>query len=120
MDLLHGKSTDKILKAYYNVYNNMGYGFCEKVYENSMMIELKKMGVRCERQKAIDVYYDDVLVGVYYADIVVDNTVIVELKAAVGLAPEHEAELLNYIKATTIEVGLLCEFWREATIQKNH
>lgn len=110
MDLLHGKTTEKILKAYFNVYNKIGYGFCEKVYENSMMIELKKMGIRCERQKAIDVYYDNVLVGVYYADIVVEDAVILELKAAVGLAAEHEAQLLNYIKATKMEVGLLLNF----------
>lgn len=110
MELLHGKTTEEILKAYYNVYNKMGYGFCEKVYENSLVIELRKMGIKCTAQKAIDVYYDEVLVGVYYADIVVEDAVILELKAATGLVPENEAQLLNYIKATKMEVGLLLNF----------
>ena len=110
MGLLHNDTTDKIIRAYYNVYNKLGYGFLEKVYENAMMIELTKMGVPCEKQVPIDVYYEDERVGKYFADLLVNNQVIVELKAASTLLNEHEAQLLNYLKATEIEVGLLLNF----------
>jgi len=110
MEFLHGKITDKVLKAFYNVYNKMGYGFAEKVYENSMYIELQKMGLKCEKQKRISVYYDDELVGDYYADIMVEDLIILELKAASALCPEHEAQLLNYLCATDVEVGFLFNF----------
>jgi len=82
----------------------------EKVYENAMMIELAKMGLTCEKQVPIDVFYNGEHIGKYFADILVNNHVIVELKAASALAPEHEAQLLNYLKATEIEVGLLLNF----------
>lgn len=81
----HSQLTEKILKAYYNVYNKLGYGFLEKVYENALMIELMKLGLECEKQRAIDVYYDEKRVGEYYADIIVENKVIIELKAAESL-----------------------------------
>ncbi len=107
---LHSEITDLILKAYYNVFNRLGFGFLEKVYENAMMIELKKFGLICERQRPIKVYYDDVQVGEYFADIVVNDCVIIELKAMENLCPEHEAQLVNYLKATKMEVGVLLNF----------
>ena len=107
---LYSDITDLILKAYYNVFNKLGYGFLEKVYENAMMIELKKLGMFCERQKTIKVYYDDVQIGEYFADIIVNDCVIIELKAMESLCPEHEAQLVNYLKATEIEVGVLLNF----------
>ncbi|HEY6171948.1 MAG TPA: GxxExxY protein [Candidatus Kapabacteria bacterium] len=110
--------TDKILRAYYTVYNQLGYGFLEKVYENALIIELRKEGLFVERQKPISVYYDNIIVGEYYADLVVDNSVIIELKAAEGLIPEHEAQLLNYLKATKIEVGLLLNFGPKAQFRR--
>jgi len=119
MSLLHEDITSLIIKAFYNVYNQLGYGFLEKVYENAMMIELKKLGAIVEKQERIMVYYDDILVGDYFADLFVDNKVIVELKAASHLVEEHEAQLLNYLKATEIEVGLLLRaclkfgYWRK-------
>ncbi|QMW04275.1 GxxExxY protein [Spirosoma foliorum] len=109
----HSDLTQLILKAFFNVYNKLGYGFLEKVYENAMRVEIAKFGLSCTAQQPIDVYYDTEKVGIYYADLVVNNCVIVELKAAIGLAPEHEAQLTNYLKATNIEVGLLLNFGRE-------
>ena len=106
----HSDLTGKILKAFYNVYNELGYGFLEKVYENAMMIELKKMGLDSEKQRPIKVYYDEILVGDYYADILVEDKVILELKAIENICPEHEVQLVNYLKATEIEVGLLLNF----------
>ncbi|MCF6183640.1 MAG: GxxExxY protein [Bacteroidales bacterium] len=107
---LHSDITGKILKAFYNVYNKLGFGFLEKVYEKSMLIELRKLGLKAENQKQIKVYYDNAEVGEYYADIIVNNCIIIELKAAENLIPEHEAQLVNYLRATEIEVGLLLNF----------
>lgn len=100
MQFKYQELTEFIIKAFYNVYNSLGYGFLEKVYENSMMIELKSLGLTCERQKPISVYYKNCTVGEYFADIIVENKVIIELKAAEALIEEHEAQLLNYLKAT--------------------
>ena len=108
--LLHRDITDKIIKAFYNVYNSLGYGFLEKVYENAMMIELRKMDLQVQKQVPIKVYYEEQLVGQYYADIMVEETIIVELKAAEGLCEEHEFQLINYLKATELEIGLLMNF----------
>ena len=102
--------TEKIIKIFYKVYNNLGYGFLEKVYENAMMIEFKRIGIPVVSQSAIKVEYENEVIGEYFADILVDNKVIVEIKAAKGLAVENEAQLLNYLKATDIEVGLLLNF----------
>ena len=114
----HSDITNVIIKAYYNVYNKLGFGFLEKVYENSMMIELKNLGLRCEKQMPIKVYYDTETVGDYYADIVVEDVVIIELKAAKSLCEEHEIQLVNYLKATNVEVGLLLNFGKEAEFKR--
>ena len=108
----HTDITQLILKAFYRVYNTLGYGFLEKVYENAMRIELQAMGLSCVSQQAIDVFYDNQKVGLYYADLIINECVIIGLKAADGLIPEHEAQLTNYLKATDIEVGLLLNFGR--------
>jgi GxxExxY protein len=102
--------TDKVLKAFFKVYNTLGYGFAERVYENALIIELKKTGLQIEKQKEITVYYEGEVVGDYVADIVVDGVVILEIKAVRTLTEDHEAQLLNYLKATPIEVGLLLNF----------
>ncbi len=107
---LHSEITEQIIKAFYKVYNTMGYGFLEKVYEKILMIELKKMGLEAQRQIEIKVYYEGEEVGDYKADIIVEEKVILELKAADTLCEEHEAQLLNYLKATPIEIGLLLNF----------
>lgn len=112
-EYLHSELTGKIIKAFYNVYNELGYGFLEKVYEHSMLIELESFGLECRAQVPINVYYEGEKVGEYYADILVENKVIIELKAAEGIREEHEAQLLNYLRATDVEVGLLLNFGKK-------
>lgn len=117
-DFQHKDLTDRIIKAFYVVYNNLGYGFLEKVYVSALLIELRKMGISAQTQHAINVYYDGQVVGEYFADIIVDGLVIVEAKAAKTLATDHEAQLLNYLKATTFEVGLLLNFGPKAEFKR--
>lgn len=118
MEFKHQDITEKIIKAFYNVYNTLGYGFLEKVYENAMMIELKTMGLNCVKQKPISVYFKENCVGEYFADIIVEDCVIIELKAAEVIIAEHEAQLLNYLKATEIEVGLLLNFGKKPQLKR--
>jgi GxxExxY protein len=113
MELLHQEITDKILRAFYNVYNELGYGFLEKVYGNALFYELSSLGFDCKTQHPIDVYYFDKKVGQYFADIVINDRVVVELKATESICEEHEYQLLNYLKATNIEVGLLLNFGKK-------
>ena len=107
------------IKAFYNVYNQLGYGFLEKVYENAMMIELKKFGLECRSQTPIKVFYDKSFqIGDYYADIIVNDKLILELKAAESICEEYEAQLLNYLKATDIEIGLLFNFGKQPQFKR--
>ena len=117
-DSKYTELTEKIIKIFYKVYNNLGYGFLEKVYENAMMLDLKKENIPAVSQYAIKVFYEDEIVGEYFADILVDNKVIVEIKAARNLALESEAQLLNYLKATDKEVGLLLNFGPKPEIKR--
>ena len=116
--LLHKKITDAVLKAYYDVYNQLGYGFLEKVYQNTMYFELQSLGYKVEAQKQIRVYFKNQLVGEYYADLLIENKIIVELKACELLMNVHIAQLMNYLKATEIEVGLLLNFGEEAEFKR--
>ncbi len=102
--------TEKIIEIYYRVYNKLGYGFLEKIYENAMMIEFKKENISAVSQSAIKVLYEGEIVGEYFADILISDKIILEIKAAKNIAEEHEAQLLNYLKATNIEVGLLLNY----------
>ena len=106
----HSEITEKILAAFYAVYSALGYGFLEKVYANALKIELEKRGLKVDQEFEIKVYYGGQVVGEYFADLIVANSVIVEIKATKSLAQEHEAQLLNYLKATSYEVGLLINF----------
>jgi GxxExxY protein len=117
-DLKHKELTEKIIKIFYKVYNKLGYGFLEKVYENALMLEFKRESILAISQSAIKVLYDIEIVGEYFADILVDNKVIVEIKAARSLAAENEAQLLNYLKGTDIEVGLLLNFGPKPGIKR--
>ncbi|OGU65906.1 MAG: GxxExxY protein [Stygiobacter sp. RIFOXYC12_FULL_38_8] len=117
-EYLHQNLTSKIISAFYKVYNILGFGFLEKVYENSLKHELEKNGLAVERQKQINVYYDAKLVGEYYADLIVNNLVIIELKAVEVLIEEHDHQLLNYLKATNVEVGLLLNFGKKPEIRR--
>jgi len=114
----HEEITDKIIKAFYKVYNTLGYGFLEKVYERAMLIELKQMGLNTESQSKILVYYYGNIIGDYCSDLTVENVVICELKAAECIVEEHEFQLINYLKATTIEVGLLLNFGKKPEIRR--
>ena len=114
----HSGITEKIIKAFYKVYNTLGYGFLEKVYENALFIELVAMGLLVEKQRQIKVYYEGKEVGEYFADLMVETCVIVELKAAESLCEEHEFQLINYLKATEIEVGLLLNFGRKPELKR--
>ena len=116
--LLHKDISDLIIKAFYNVYNTLGYGFLEKVYENAMLIELQKLGLNAKRQVPVKVFYEEELVGEYFADIVVEENIILELKAAENLREEHECQLINYLKATEIEVGLLLNFGKKPQFKR--
>ena len=114
----HKALTKRIIGVFYTVYNTLGYGFLEKVYENALAIELRKLGLKVEQQARIAVYYAGQVVGEYYADLLINDTVILELKATRTIAPEHEAQLLNYLKATPYEVGLLLNFGPEPQIKR--
>jgi GxxExxY protein len=116
--LLLSELSETVIGCFFKVYNTLGYGFLEKVYENAMMIELSKTGIIVAKQKSIKVHYDDQVVGAYFADIIVEDTIILELKAAEYLVREHELQLVNYLKATDIEVGLLLNFGRKPEFRR--
>ena len=118
MELLHKDITDKIIKAFYKVYNELGFGFLEKVYQNALFLELIAMGLYCEKQKPIKVYYNGQIIGGYFADLIINGCVIIELKAAETLVKEHELQLINYLKATEIEVGLLLNFGKKPQFKR--
>ena len=110
--------SEKIIKAFYKVYNTLGYGFLEKVYENALFVELESRGLKIKKQEPIKVYYEEKEVGVYFADLIVEETIIVELKATQYLCEEHESQLINYLKATEIEVGLLLNFGKKPEVKR--
>jgi len=106
----HADLTERIIAAFYRVHNTLGWGFLEKVYHNALLHELGKRGLPVETKKRYDVFYDRVLVGEYFADVVAEGLVILELKSVEQLATAHEAQLLNYLKASGVQVGLLLNF----------
>ena len=114
----HKELTAKIIECAYKVHNTLGFGFLEAVYQNALLIELLKAGLRAEKEKKIQVYYDAQQVGDYLADIIVEDKVILELKSVKELHPAHEAQLINYLKATGIEVGLLINFGERVEIKR--
>ena len=118
MQYLHNDITEKIIEAYYKVYNTLGFGFLEKVYHNAMLIELRRMGFECKSQYPITVFYEIFKVGDYFADILVDECVIIENKASLALCEEDEFQLINYLKATSIEVGLLLNFGKKPEFRR--
>lgn len=102
--------TKKIIGCAYEVYNRMGYGFLESVYEKCLQIEFKKAGLKAETQKRISVVYENQEVGDFIADVIVENQIILELKSVKHLAKEHEVQLVNYLTATKLDVGLIINF----------
>ena len=117
-EYLHSELTERIIKAFYAVYNTLGYGFLEKVYENALFLELQEMEIAVVRQSPIVVSYQGQEVGQYFADLLVEDRVIVELKAAETICKEHEYQLINYLKATNIEVGLLLNFGTKPQVKR--
>lgn len=109
-DLKHREITQTIIKTFYDVYNELGQGFVESVYEKAMIIALKANGLKVESQVPIDVWYRGEKIGDFAADLLVEDSVLLELKSVRTLNNAHEAQLLNYLRATTIEVGLLLNF----------
>ncbi len=116
--LMYKELTHLIIKSFYDVYNELGGGFLESVYENAMTLVLQQQGLQVETQKEIAVYFRGNLIGNFRADMVVEEKVLLELKAVRCLEPVHEAQLLNYLKATTIEVGLLMNFGNEPAFKR--
>jgi len=108
--MMYEELTGKIIGAFYQVYNDLGYGFLEKVYENALAHKLRQAGLIVQQQHPIQVYYEGLIVGEFYADMLVDDRVILELKTAEAIASAFQAQLINYLKATPIELGLLLNF----------
>ena len=106
----HQPLTNTVIRTFYNVYNELGYGFLERVYQNAMFLALREAGLKVEAQREIKVFYHRQEVGSYFADLVVNDVLIIELKASAELREEHENQLANYLKATNLEVGLLLNF----------
>ncbi|OHB47181.1 MAG: GxxExxY protein [Planctomycetes bacterium GWF2_40_8] len=117
-EFLYEELTEKIIKCFYKVYDELGTGFLESVYERSLMIELKNIGLKAIDQKSLNVYYKDQLVGDFKTDIIVEDKVIIEIKAVSKLSTQHEAQLINYLKATGIRVGLLVNFGEELEFKR--
>ncbi len=114
----HIELTGELIKAAQNVHNTLGHGFLEKVYHNAMVLELRKAGFTVASEQLIRIHYDGQVVGEYYADIVVDDNVILEIKALQTISPVHEAQLVNYLKATGIDVGLLFNFGKSLEVKR--
>ena len=116
--MINQETTARIIYCFYRVYNSLGFGFLETVYENALLIELISEGLDCKKQVPITLFYKGRTVGDYFADIVVNNTIILELKAVETLVEEHELQLINYLKATNLEVGLLLNFGKKPQIKR--
>ena len=116
--MIYENITEKIIEAIFNVYNFLGYGFLEKVYEKSMLVELRSLGINAKSQREIAVKYKGIIVGYYLADLVVENKIILELKAAEKIIPIHKIQLLNYLKASDKVLGLVLNFGEKPQIKR--
>jgi len=116
--MINDKLTEKIIACAYKVHNTLGAGFLEKVYENAMMIELRKQGLGARQQENIKVYYEDEIVGDYFADIFVENEIIVELKAVENITKLHEVQTVNYLNGINKEIGLLINFGSSVVVKR--
>jgi GxxExxY protein len=112
--------TEKIIGCAFTVHRKLGFGFLEKVYENAMVLELEKCGLSAQQQVPITVRYDNQPVGEYFADLLVENIIICELKANIASAREHEVQLVNYLVATGLDVGLLINFGKSVTVRRKY
>ncbi len=114
----HSDLSDKIIKVFYEIYNELGFGFNEKIYQKAFGIALRQIGLKVEEQMPIKVYFRGQEIGEYFADIVVNDAILIELKAVSQMLEEHEAQLLNYLKSTKIEVGYVMNFGKSATFKR--
>jgi GxxExxY protein len=112
--------TEKIISIYYKVYNELGYGFLEKVYHNTLLIEFQRNGLEYENKKQLKVFYSGNDVGEYFPDIIINQLVIIEIKASEVLVYENECQLINYLRATDIEIGLLLNFGKKPEFRRKY
>ena len=117
-NLLHKEITDIIIACFYRVYNDLGYGFLERVYQNALYFALIDEGLQCETEKSIKVYHNGRVVGDYRADLLVENCVLLEIKTSEELSDANEKQLINYLKATDFEVGLLLNFGKKPQLRR--
>ena len=117
-DYKYKEITEKIIGFAYIVHNELGYGFLEKVYKNALIIEIKKAGLIAEAEVPLKIYYHNQIIGEYYSDIIVEKKIIIEVKAVKEIIPIHEVQLLNYLKATGLEIGLLINFGNSVGIKR--
>jgi GxxExxY protein len=110
--------THRVIGCAYKVHNTLGFGFLEKVYENALKLELRSQGIHVQQQARIPVWYEDHQVGLYFPDLWIEAQLIIEIKAAVALAPEHEMQLVHYLAATGIDHGLLINFGAKVQIKR--
>ena len=113
INLIHKELTGKIIKASYQVHNILGPGYIESIYRNALLVELKNQGLKCDTEKEVQIYYMNVKVGTHRLDLVVENQVIIELKAVSEFHPAHQAQVISYLKATGLKVALLLNFGKE-------
>ncbi|MCK4997024.1 GxxExxY protein [Candidatus Pacearchaeota archaeon] len=114
----HEEITDKVIKIFYKVYNTLGYGFLEKVYEKAMIIEFNKMDLKYENQYPIKVYYEGNIIGDYIADFIIEDVIIIEIKAIRELLDQNINQLLNYLTSTDKEVGLLLNYGKQPEVKR--
>jgi len=118
--MLEEELTGQIIKVFYKVYNTLGHGFIESVYHNAMILELVGQGLIVETEKPIAVYYFDRIVGTFSADLLVNEKILIELKAKESIHPAHETQLTNYLRATEIEIGLLFNFGKKPEFKRKY
>lgn len=118
MEFKHGEITEKVLRVFYDVYNELGHGFLESVYRGAMEIALREKGLRVQSEVPIRVWFRGKLVGDFRVDLLVEDAVILELKAARGMGSSHEAQALNYLRASEFEVGMLLNFGRKPEFKR--
>ncbi len=114
----HSDLSDKIIKVFYEIHNELGYGFSERVYQKALGIALRQIGLKVEEQLPIKIYFRGQEIGEYFADMVVNDVILIELKAVGQIVEEHEAQLLNYLKSTKIEVGYVMNFGKSAVFKR--
>ena len=117
-EMLHHQLTEKIIGVFYEVYNELGDGFLESIYETAMVITLRNKGLKVAQQLEVPVWFRGQQIGLFFADLLVEGVVIVELKAVRSIDPSHEAQLLHYLRSTEIELGLLLNFGVKPEIKR--